>query len=82
MRHRLSNGLTVLVEENHAAPVAGLQIWVRVGSADELPGEAGLIDPLVGASHPNPDLEGHDRGGVVLLDQQGQPVGERMSHRI
>src|SRR5207245_8860932 len=36
------NGLTVLVEENHAAPVAALQVWVRVGSADELPGEAGL----------------------------------------
>ena len=42
MRHRLPNGLTVLVEENHAAPVAALQVWVRVGSADELPGEEGL----------------------------------------
>src|SRR5256886_5507889 len=42
LRHRLPNGLTVLVEENHAAPVAGIQVWVRVGSADELPGEAGL----------------------------------------
>ncbi|HWE24030.1 MAG TPA: pitrilysin family protein [Myxococcales bacterium] len=42
MRHRLPNGLTVLVEENHAAPVAALQVWVRVGSADELPGECGL----------------------------------------
>ncbi|HKC60909.1 MAG TPA: pitrilysin family protein [Myxococcales bacterium] len=42
MRHRLPNGLTVLVEENHGAPVAAVQVWVRVGSADELPGEAGL----------------------------------------
>ena len=42
MRHRLQNGLTVLVEENHAAPVTALQVWVRVGSADELPHEAGL----------------------------------------
>src|SRR4051794_25704845 len=42
VRHRLQNGLTVLVEENHAAPVSALQVWVRVGSADELPGEAGL----------------------------------------
>ena len=42
MRHRLPNGLTVLAEENHAAPVSALQVWVRVGSADELPGEAGL----------------------------------------
>ena len=42
MRHRLPNGLTVLVEENHAAPVAALQVWVRVGSADELPDQAGI----------------------------------------
>ncbi|MFL5392739.1 MAG: M16 family metallopeptidase [Myxococcales bacterium] len=42
MRHRLQNGLTVLVEENHAAPVSALQVWVRVGSADELSDEAGL----------------------------------------
>src|SRR2546430_4932230 len=42
VRHRLPNGLTVLVEENHAAPVTALQVWVRVGSADELPHEAGL----------------------------------------
>jgi zinc protease len=38
----LDNGLTVLVEENHAAKVAAVQIWVRVGSADEAPHEAGL----------------------------------------
>src|SRR3954454_5529279 len=42
VRHRLQNGLTVLVEENHAAPVTALQVWVRVGSADELSHEAGL----------------------------------------
>jgi zinc protease len=38
----LPSGLTVLVEENHAAPVAALQVWVRVGSADEEDDEAGL----------------------------------------
>jgi zinc protease len=42
VRHRLPNGLTVLVEENHAAPVVALQVWVRVGSADERAGESGL----------------------------------------
>ena len=42
MRHTLSNGLTLLLEENHAAPVVAIQVWVRVGSADELPDEAGL----------------------------------------
>ncbi len=42
MRHTLPNGLTLLVEENHSAPVAAIQVWVRVGSADELADEAGL----------------------------------------
>ena len=42
MKTTLPSGLTVLVEENHAAPVAAIQVWVRVGSADELPDQAGL----------------------------------------
>ena len=42
MRTTLPNGLTLLVEENHAAPVVAIQVWVRVGSADELADEAGL----------------------------------------
>ncbi len=42
MRHALANGLTLLVEENHAAQVVAIQVWVRVGSADEREDEAGL----------------------------------------
>ncbi|HET9752175.1 MAG TPA: pitrilysin family protein, partial [Myxococcales bacterium] len=42
MRHALANGLTLLVEENHAAQVVAIQVWVRVGSADERADEAGL----------------------------------------
>jgi zinc protease len=34
--------LTVLLEESHAAPVAAIQAWVGVGSADETEDEAGL----------------------------------------
>lgn len=41
-RFRLPNGLTVVLEENHAAPVAAFQLWVKVGSADETPDEVGL----------------------------------------
>lgn len=41
-RFRLPNGLTVVHEENHAAPVAAFQLWVKVGSADETPEEIGL----------------------------------------
>ena len=35
-------GLTVLAMESRAAPVVAIQVWVGVGSADELPPEAGL----------------------------------------
>ncbi len=38
----LANGLKVLVEENHSSKVVAAQVWVGVGSADELPEEAGL----------------------------------------
>ncbi len=41
-RFRLPNGLTVVLEENHTAPVAAFQLWVKVGSADETADEIGL----------------------------------------
>ncbi len=41
-RYRLDNGLTVVLEEQHAAKVAAFQVWVRAGSADERPDQAGL----------------------------------------
>ena len=42
MIQRLSNGLTAVLVENHSAPVVALQVWVKVGAADEQPDEAGL----------------------------------------
>ncbi|MGI9432898.1 MAG: insulinase family protein, partial [Myxococcota bacterium] len=39
---RLPSGLTVLARELHVAPVAEVQVWTRVGSADERADEAGL----------------------------------------
>src|SRR5512134_710693 len=39
---QLSNGLTVIFEENRAAPVVAFQAWVGVGSADEQPGQEGI----------------------------------------
>ncbi|MCB9650393.1 MAG: insulinase family protein [Deltaproteobacteria bacterium] len=38
----LDNGLKVIVEEHHASKVVAAQVWVRVGSADETPDDAGL----------------------------------------
>ncbi len=42
LRKVLPNGMTVLVQETHTAPVAALQVWVRVGSADEDPKRGGI----------------------------------------
>jgi zinc protease len=38
----LANGLTVIVREDHFAPVVALQAWVKVGAADEHDREAGV----------------------------------------
>ena len=40
--YRLSNGLEVILLENHRAPVTSMLVWVKVGSASEQPGEIGL----------------------------------------
>ncbi|OAG27267.1 M16 family metallopeptidase [Thermodesulfatator autotrophicus] len=38
----LDNGLTLIVEENHRAPVVSVQVWVKAGSAYEKDSEAGI----------------------------------------
>ena len=37
----LDNGLRVVVQEDHFAPVVAIQVWVKAGSADETPDVAG-----------------------------------------
>jgi len=41
-RFTMENGLKVILEENRTAPVVALQIWAKVGSADERDEEAGM----------------------------------------
>jgi zinc protease len=38
----LSNGLRVLLVENHDAPVVSVEVWYHVGSKDEVPGRTGF----------------------------------------
>lgn len=42
LKTTLDNGLTVILEEDHSAPVVAFQMWVNVGGADESPEEEGL----------------------------------------
>ncbi len=70
-RHRLDNGLTVLLHEDHSAPVINLQIWYHVGSKDERPGRTGfahLFEHMMfqGSEHVGPEEHGRyvqDIGG-------------------
>jgi zinc protease len=39
---RLPNGLTVVVHEDHSAPIASVNCWYHVGSAREKPGRTGF----------------------------------------
>lgn len=41
-RFRLQNGLTVVVHEDHKAPIAAVNLWYHVGSKDERPGRTGF----------------------------------------
>ncbi len=41
-RIKLKNGLTLIVLEDHSAPVASLQVWVRAGARLERPFENGI----------------------------------------
>ncbi|MBL1353509.1 MAG: insulinase family protein [Zetaproteobacteria bacterium] len=36
------NGARLVVEEDHSAPVAMVQVWLKVGGRDEVPGKTGL----------------------------------------
>ena len=38
----LKNGLTVLVHEDHKAPIVAVNIWYHVGSKNEKPGKTGF----------------------------------------
>ena len=41
-RFNLSNGLQVIVHEDHTVPIAAVNLWYRVGSKDERPGRTGF----------------------------------------
>lgn len=41
-RHILPNGLTLIIHEDHKAPIVAVNIWYHVGSKDERPGRTGF----------------------------------------
>jgi zinc protease len=41
-KYVLSNGLTLVVHEDHKAPIVAVDVWYHVGSKDERPGRTGF----------------------------------------
>src|SRR5215470_852703 len=64
----------LLLCESHAAPVSELQIWVRAGSADERPDEAGLAH-----FHEHMLFKGTERRGVGEVAGEVEGAGGRIN---
>src|SRR2546426_5451059 len=80
----LSNGLTVIVHEDHKAPIVALNIWYHVGSKNEKPGKTGfahLFEHLMfnGSEHFNDDyFQPFERIGAT--DQNGTTNNDRTNY--
>ncbi|MGH6693585.1 MAG: M16 family metallopeptidase, partial [Gammaproteobacteria bacterium] len=70
----LDNGLTLIVHEDHKAPIVAVNVWYHVGSKNEKPGKTGfahLFEHLMfnGSEHFNTDyFKAMDRIGATDLN--------------
>ena len=68
-KFRLDNGLTVVVHEDHKAPVVSVGVWYHIGSADEPAGKTGfahLFEHLMFSGSEN-----HKDGYIKPFEQVG-----------
>jgi len=83
-RFVLKNGLTLLVHEDHKAPIVAVNIWYHVGSKNERPGRTGfahLFEHLMfnGSEHFNDDyFQPFERVGAT--DQNGTTNEDRTNY--
>ena len=83
-RFVLKNGLTLLVHEDHKAPIVAVNIWYHVGSKNEKPGRTGfahLFEHLMfnGSEHFNDDyFQPFERIGAT--DQNGTTNNDRTNY--
>src|SRR2546430_11754892 len=71
-KYQLPNGLTVILSEDHRAPVAAVDLWYHVGAVNERPGRSGfahLFEHLMfqGSKH----LHGDERTVFATLERNG-----------
>ena len=68
----LPNGLDVFVKEDHARKVATIQIWVKVGSADEELPELGISHLIEHMA-----FKGTEKRGVGKIASELEALGGR-----
>ena len=71
-KYRLPNGLTVILSQDHRAPVVAVDVWYHVGAVDERKGRSGfahLFEHLMfqGSKH----LHGDERTVFAMLERNG-----------
>jgi zinc protease len=71
-KYQLANGLTVILSEDHRAPVVGVDVWYHVGAVNERKGRSGfahLFEHLMfqGSKH----LHGDERTVFAMLERNG-----------
>lgn len=73
-RYTLSNGLEVMILEDHARKVATIQYWVFVGSADEEEAERGISHVIEHMA-----FKGTQRRGVGRIASEVESLGGEMN---
>ncbi|WP_445363772.1 M16 family metallopeptidase [Microbulbifer sp. ANSA003] len=82
----LPNGLTVIVHEDHKAPVVSTNLWYKVGSKDEPPGKTGfahLFEHLMfngSENFPGEYFEPFQRSGAT--DMNGTTSNDRTNYFV
>lgn len=69
-RATLSNGIEVIVKEDHARKVAAIQLWVKVGSADESRSELGISHVIEHMA-----FKGTEKRGVGRIAAEVEALG-------
>lgn len=70
IREVLENGVTVIIKENHSAPVAACNFWVRAGAAHENDSEKGLSHFLEHMM-----FKGTEKRGLGMIDKEIKDLG-------
>ena len=74
VRRVLPNGMTVILEENRAAPVVSIQVWVKAGSVQEKDEEAGVAHV-----HEHMLFKGTKSRGVGTIAREVEAAGGEMN---